>query len=287
MIKNFSVPNPCHEKWDGMQSKNNGRYCDSCQKVVIDFTNKTEQEIIDYIAANTGKKMCGTFKTTQLPKPNHFIESPKQETVIRFLAALLLVFGMTLFSCNNPYEKKIKEEEPERLMGMIIPTIDTVPSTQEEVQPTQIIDEPPVIVTETTKTCSTTTGILEELRYPEPMPEPPIIDSVPKLTKDIVLGAIYEPMPEFIGGDIAFRQYIQNYIRYPETNDVKEGTVYIAFIVKKDGSIENVMLLRGIGQEYDEEAIRVVKAMPKWKPAMHNGKAIDVKMNIPIHFGMK
>ena len=77
MIKNLSIPTPCYEKLDDKQAQDNGRYCGFCQKVVIDFTNKTEQEIIDYFVGNTGKKLCGTFKTTQLNQSETHSENQK------------------------------------------------------------------------------------------------------------------------------------------------------------------------------------------------------------------
>lgn len=94
------MPNPCNESWDGMKPDGNGRYCNACQKTVIDFTAKTEQEIIEYLQANVGKKMCGTFKTAQLLQQQKKVEQQKNESVLRFIAAILLVFGSSLISCK-------------------------------------------------------------------------------------------------------------------------------------------------------------------------------------------
>jgi len=105
MIKNFSVPSPCGESWDGMKPQQNGRYCDSCKKIVVDFTNKTEKEILDYLQANAGKSTCGTFKTTQLHSQQKAIEKQKNEFVLRFVAAILLVFGSSLISCKYEGER--------------------------------------------------------------------------------------------------------------------------------------------------------------------------------------
>src|SRR6218665_290193 len=103
MISNFNVPNPCSESRNGMQPTENGRYCGSCRKVVLDLTNKTNEEILAIIAANAGKKLCGTFRTSQLaPVP---AKIPSDKRTLRFLAAALLAFGMTLFSCNNDAPK--------------------------------------------------------------------------------------------------------------------------------------------------------------------------------------
>ena len=62
------------------------------------------------------------------------------------------------------------------------------------------------------------------------------------------------------------------------------GTVYVQFVVEANGSISNVKLARGIGGGCDEEAMRVVKAMPKWKPGKQNGRPVRVSFTLPIKF---
>lgn len=97
---------------------------------------------------------------------------------------------------------------------------------------------------------------------------------------------VVEDMPEFPGGKKAMLNYLMNNIKYPE-NPRKEkisGTVYVQFLIKKDGSIGKSKVLRGVNKELDAEALRVVKAMPKWEPGKQSGKAVDVIMNIPIKF---
>ena len=66
-----------------------------------------------------------------------------------------------------------------------------------------------------------------------------------------------------------------------------KGRVYVNFVVYEDGSIKDVKLLRGIGGGCDEEAIRVVKAMPKWSAGKQRGKAVRVSYNLPINFTLK
>lgn len=93
-------------------------------------------------------------------------------------------------------------------------------------------------------------------------------------------------MPEFPGGMEAMMHFLSDNIRYPEKakDDNIEGRVFIQFVVEKDGSIGEVKLLRGIGGGCDEEAIRVVKAMPKWTPGQQDGKAVRVYYTLPIFF---
>jgi protein TonB len=100
---------------------------------------------------------------------------------------------------------------------------------------------------------------------------------------------IVEKMPEFPGGIEALFSYLGENIKYPDmAKDAHiEGKVYITFVVDKDGSIAGVKVLRGIGGGCDEEAIRVVKSMPKWYPGQQRGKSVRVQYNLPINFILK
>ncbi len=76
---------------------------------------------------------------------------------------------------------------------------------------------------------------------------------------------------------------------YPDmAKDAKiEGKVYLTFVVDRDGGITGVKVLRGIGGGCDEEAVRVVKNMPRWNPGKQRGKPVRVQYNLPINFILK
>lgn len=97
---------------------------------------------------------------------------------------------------------------------------------------------------------------------------------------------VVEQMPEYPGGMEQLMNYLWNSIEYPALAKEKgiQGRVFVNFVVEKDGSIVNVKVLRGIGAGCDEEAVRVVAAMPIWKPGTQRGKAVRVSYNIPIKF---
>lgn len=97
---------------------------------------------------------------------------------------------------------------------------------------------------------------------------------------------IVEEMPQFPGGENALMEYVSKNVVYPEEAKEKEiqGRVFIGFVVEKDGSIGEVKVLRGIGGGCDEEAVRVIKGMPKWKPGLQKGKPVRVSYQIPIYF---
>lgn len=95
-----------------------------------------------------------------------------------------------------------------------------------------------------------------------------------------------EENPSYPGGEAARLEYLQKNIKYPVVarENGTQGTVYLTFVVEKDGRVTDVKVLRGIGSGCDEEAERVVKAMPKWTPGKQRGKSVRVQYNMPIKF---
>ena len=100
---------------------------------------------------------------------------------------------------------------------------------------------------------------------------------------------IVEEMPAFPGGEAKLMEYVGKNIKYPQIARETgiQGRVFIGFVVEPDGSVSNVKLLRGIGGGCDEEAMRVVKSMPKWKPGKQRGKAVRVSYQIPVLFKLQ
>lgn len=114
--------------------------------------------------------------------------------------------------------------------------------------------------------------------------------AVPNLPQDGVgEGDIFqfvEQMPEFPGGQNELFNYLSNNIKYPplaQQNGIT-GKVFVTFVVEPDGSISGVKFMRGIGGGCDEEAVRVIKGMPKWKPGKNNGRNVRVQFNVPVNF---
>lgn len=113
-----------------------------------------------------------------------------------------------------------------------------------------------------------------------------IIQSEPG-TPDNPIFEVVEDMPEFPGGGMpALMEYLSKNIKYPKAaqKNGTQGRVTVQFVVEKDGSISNVKTLRGVDQELDKEAIRVISTMPKWKPGTQRGEAVRVKFTVPIAF---
>jgi len=97
---------------------------------------------------------------------------------------------------------------------------------------------------------------------------------------------VVEQMPQFPGGMPALMKWLQDNMKYPkEAQDAKQqGRVIVSFVVEKDGSITNVRVVKSVAPALDEEAIRVVKAMPNWSPGMQNGEPVRVNYTVPISF---
>ena len=95
-----------------------------------------------------------------------------------------------------------------------------------------------------------------------------------------------EKYPEFPGGTTALFDFINKNVKYPKSARDKgiEGRVFVQFVVEKDGGLSSFTVLRGVSDELDAEAIRVLKAMPKWKPGMNDGKPVRVQFTMPFNF---
>lgn len=96
---------------------------------------------------------------------------------------------------------------------------------------------------------------------------------------------VCEKMPEFPGGINEMLSWIVGELHYPEdVQDNVQGTVIVQFVVEKDGSVSNAEIIRGIHPRFDEEALRVVQAMPRWTPGENKGEKVRVRFSLPIKF---
>jgi len=92
--------------------------------------------------------------------------------------------------------------------------------------------------------------------------------------------------PEFTGGAKAWSKYMERNLRYPSRaqEDNIAGKVFVSFVVEKDGSITDVSVIKGIGFGCDEEAMKVIKKSPLWKPGRNKGVPVRVRYNMAINF---
>ncbi len=111
-------------------------------------------------------------------------------------------------------------------------------------------------------------------------------DDSPNISPNDKVFTIVQQQPKF-PGDI--NRWLLDHINYPQQAkmDNIQGTVYVSFIVEEDGSVSNVKVLRGVDNNLDNEALRVVNMMPRWTPGMQNGHMVRVQYNLPIRFTLR
>ncbi|TCN60657.1 hypothetical protein D0809_02025 [Flavobacterium circumlabens] len=280
----ITVPEPCHENWDKMTPKGNGKFCLSCTKTVVDFTTMLPDEIQHYFISNPNKSICDRFKNTQLDTISIQIPSRVLYTQTQyhkmFLLALFIAMGTTLFSCADKEgnKKKInkvevvdKEETPENhvTVGIALPPKDPSEHTLPPPPPPKV--DQVKFVKPVTKDCTKPTknkvkssneGQEEESAF--------------------VTGAVMQTNAEFPGGIEAFYNFFGKEFKNPENVNATNNKFRISFAVEKDGSLTYLESAPGMDQTIKKEVIRVLKLCPKWQPGESNGKKIKMQYSLPI-----
>jgi protein TonB len=100
---------------------------------------------------------------------------------------------------------------------------------------------------------------------------------------------IVDNMPVFPGGEQEMMNFLKKNMKYPSLareNEI-QGKVYVTFLIDAEGKVKDAKIVRGLGGGLDEEALRVVRSMPTWKPGSQNGRQVRVQFTIPINFNLK
>ncbi|MFC5413038.1 energy transducer TonB [Larkinella bovis] len=179
-----------------------------------------------------------------------------------------------------------------------LPKVNTVKFLPPEVKPDEEVPEetPPPTVEElkeavaAEKTQEGDPNAEEVIVAPEETAGPTKVEAaVEAAPKEEQIFTVVEQNPEFPGGMAALGQFLSKNIRYPPAASRANvsGRVFVSFVVNTDGSIQDVQVLKGLGFGTDEEAMRVVKAMPKWRPGKQSGRPVRVKYNLPINFQLE
>ncbi|MDD2687859.1 MAG: energy transducer TonB [Bacteroidales bacterium] len=201
---------------------------------------------------------------------------------IGVFAALLIVLAM--FELFGTSEKEVVEFE---YSGQIV-TEDVILQTE---QPKELPPPPPAPMTTTiieiiddnirietdfeVDAESDESTVTQEYEYVEYVPEEVVEEEI---------FVVVEESPEFPGGEESRLKFLTDNIQYPRiARDAGvEGRVIVGFVVEPDGRITNVKIIRGKVQSLDEEALRVTKMMPRWKPGKQRGKPVRVQFTMPI-----
>lgn len=286
------IPLPCSEDWNKMKIGQFSRHCDSCEKSVIDFTQMSRFEILTYLIEHRNENVCGHVRLSQLDYRHEEtlivirdLEKRHRNTNLSYF--LLSMATLSLMSCEpNPHStnhtKKPKKHQTikpfeEQILGKVqIPEekkVNCKLETLEDFEVGGIEWEVPL-------------GGAIVVEVPEPVVEPATLGEVyipierPRM--------IVEVMPEFEGGTDALMKFIKDNLKYPrwEKRRKIQGTVYTTFIVDEEGNITKPEIMRSVdsSKNFDEEVLKVLGNMPKWKPGMDQGKVVPVQFNLPFKF---
>ncbi len=139
--------------------------------------------------------------------------------------------------------------------------------------------------------CFDDTG--EQVTIKEPLEEPepvfgrydPVVE-MPNRSEDEIFKSV-EQMPQFPGGEAALMEYIESHIQWPPRAACAQGRVIVQFVVDKTGEIGEVKVVRSVDKDLDEEAVRIVKTLPKFIPGRQNGKIVPVWYTLPVTFKLQ
>lgn len=211
----------------------------------------------------------------------------ENKKAIFFQIGLVITLGLTLFafewksydkSKDNVNARQAAEVLEEVVMQTQQNTPPPPPPPQQQTTVLEIVENDKVIENEVTIDAeSNEKTVVEE--YHAPVTEE-------KEVEETEIFTVVEESPSFPGGDESRIKFLQENIKYPTMARESgiQGTVYVTFVVERGGNVTDVKILRGIGGGCDEEAIRVIKAMPKWNPGKQRGKPVRVQFNMPIKF---
>ena len=289
----ITIPKPCHEDWNKMTPDQTGRFCNSCAKSVVDFTNMKAPEIQEFFIKNQGKSVCGRFKNEQLD--SIIIQIPREVLYTQvqfhkmFMLALLISMGTTLFSCQNANGNKQKIDGVEvvdsakeiRTMGEPMPE----KVTEEEHLTGDTTYSPDKTKKETKTTIVTKTA--------PPMVTNGLVAIDPKITnfiaekKDIYNLNEVEKQPEYPKGIWEFYEYVKHNFKVSEEDENITKKLFVTFTINTDGSLSDIKIIRGINDRLDAEALRVLKSCPKWIPGEQKGEKVNVRYSIPLQISAK
>ncbi|MDQ6470468.1 hypothetical protein RB619_07425 [Flavobacterium sp. LHD-80] len=299
----ITIPEPCHENWDEMTPKDNGRFCMSCSKTVVDFTSMIPEEIQHFFIQNQSEKICGRFRKSQIETitiqiPSRVLYSQTQYHKI-FLLALFIAMGTTLFSCQDkdgnkkkidtievvedsaknhdeklqqipppppPPKQKGNHKNSEKLNKMISGEI--IPENQ-TTNDNKSKDKKTAFYSSTEKiNCEKTTKQ----------------DSIVEEDNTFYMGAAIETTAHYPDGINTFYQLFLKEFKMPEEVETPKTPVIVSFVIGKDGSLSTFEFPKNADPKIKSEIIRVLKKLPNWKPGTQNGKKTMIKYSMPIAF---
>lgn len=305
MERNFkiTIPEPCHEDWNKMTPSDNGRFCLSCSKTVVDFTSMLPDEVQHFFIQNQNTNICGRFKKSQLDTITIQIPSRVLYTQTHyhkmFLLALFIAMGTTLFSCADKDGNKKKIDKVEIIQND--PTTEHISVGKSKISnsntpllpppPPPKVDQvkfmkSPVNNNSSTSKSKKETANHKKIKFVPPVPTKCGEVTENENTEEIIYNgyAAIETAPVFPGGNEQFYSFFANELNLPENSNKDTSKIKISFAVETDGYLNYVASVTAIDDALKQEIIRVLKLSPKWQPGESNGKKIRMIYSLPITF---
>jgi hypothetical protein len=287
----INISEPCLEDWDKMAPNDNGRFCGSCSKNVVDFTNMMPDEIQVYFQKHNN--VCGRFKNSQLDSltiqiPNRIIYSQTKYHKI-FLLALFIATGTTLFSCSDKNGNKQKIDKVE-VVTEPKPETDRITVGDIKYNPNDTLHippPPPPPKIDQVKFINPKAQTKKHSSKKTPQNEETIIS---KIASDSIIedGTIIchfrgiDIYPEYVGGTAPFKKYIKQNFEFSKKSKHLNNTLIATFIIEKDGKLDSISVSKDLGFGTKEELVRVLNNTQKWYPGEENGKKRNCKFQLSI-----
>jgi TonB family protein len=230
-----------------------------------------------------------SYQTPDLKLTNKFNISPLKKRIIMMNQQKTSKAGMLKYLLIVPLALSlVVTSNAESLISSAKKVIkdEAKAETNKTASNTIVMDEMAVVSSDTTPIK------MKDVPPPPPPPPAPGKDGElvpppppPPVPKDVVFQVV-EKMPQFEGGDESLFKYLSENVRYPVEAQKKgiQGRVICSFVIKSSGIVDSVKILRSVDPSLDAEAIRVVKAMPKWTPGEQRGQKVNVQYTLPIAF---
>lgn len=204
--------------------------------------------------------------------------------LVVILAVALLAFNIKSYDREQveAVERVVLDEVEET----IIQTEEQEKPPEPEPQQEQVLTEIEVVENDKEVEAIDMSSFTEEVVNGE-VSAPIVEEKEEEVEEEVVI--IPDVNPEFNGGEAKLYEYLSENIKYPDLarDGGITGKVYVQFVVEKDGSITNIQVKRDIGGGCGEEAKRVVRGMPKWKPGKVGGRTVRSQFILPINFILK
>ncbi len=268
----LEIKDPCGEDWNKMKIGMNSRHCEVCVKSVVDFTTMNRAEIITYILSNPNESVCGRMRPDQFDFRHEDIPVLVEVLKTRprnhaFLILTLVCLSLSACAQNEPISPNQTEIQP-ILLGKMAPVeVDTTQTQMPPPPPEELLKSGEVSIE-----CTPEVLQGDVIVVPEP-------ETDPKRALQFA-----EKMPEYPNGMEALFEYVNDYFAPKKVTE--KGSIYARFVVKKDGTLTDIELLRVPDNlaYLKPEVIRMVRSMPKWIPGENDGKPVDVYYTIPVRF---